>query len=342
MSSQPHLKRNPLRVSLYGATARLIDKETFSTGTSFRFPGEASDCEREEENLTEMTGQNFSWSNITSDGCAWLDVVTALICIAYSMFLIWLLAHVKSNPNYYFLSFIPFFLIAQWSCLPCCYDKRVAVYFQQLRMIGVVTVLMSTFTMLTRTAFYHLDHKPTIGSEFVVMSLKCSIFVFVWAILAYKRFRPLAIKANKHTIVQVILDNCDIFNLIETLSQDHGLGKCISENSSLENTIQVFGSLAFVILWLEASLGKAVDDSTGTFRPTMEGFRSNRSIYNIIVQCISLLFHNIPFLVIRIIVWVYYDVYNICFLAKNLIFIIFCIVEMRFSALAGHDAGIPR
>lgn len=262
--------------------------------------------------------------------------------MAYSMFLIWLLVYVKGEPKYYYLSLIPFFLIALWSFFPCCYDKRVAVYFQQLRMVGVVAVLMSTFTMLSRTAFYHLDHKPTIGSEFVIMSLKCSIFVFIWAMLAYKRFRPLAIKANRHTIIQVILDNCDIFNLIETLSQDRGLGKCISENSSLENAIQVFGTLAFVILWLEPSLGKAVNESKKAFKPTMEGFGSNRSIYNIIVQWVSLLFNNIPFLVIRIIVWVNYDIYNICFVAKNVIFIIFCVVEMRFSALAGHGSVIVR
>ena len=340
--SQSNAKRNPLGASLYGATARYIDKETVSTGTSFAFPVDATEIEEEEGERFQRNEQGFSCSNISTDSCGWLDFVTALICIAYSVFLIWLLAHVKDETNYYFLNFVTFFLIVLWSVLPCCYDRRVAVYFQQLRMVGVVAMLMCTFTMLTRTAFYHLKRTQTVGPEFVIMSLKCSIFVFVWAMLARKRFRPIAIKANRHTIVLVILDNADIFNLAETLSQETGLGKSIAEHSPLENAIQVFGTLAFVILWVEASLGKAVDESTKTFKPTMEGVGSNRSIYNIVVQWISLLFHNIPFLVIRIIVWVNYDVYNICFVAKNVMFIIFCVVELRYSALAGHDAGIPR
>lgn len=42
MSYESRLKRNPLRATLYGATAKLIEKETYSTGTSFVFPGETT------------------------------------------------------------------------------------------------------------------------------------------------------------------------------------------------------------------------------------------------------------------------------------------------------------
>ena len=107
--SQSNAKRNPLGASLYGATARYIDKETVSTGTSFAFPVDATEIEEEEGERFQRNEQGFSCSNISTDSCGWLDFVTALICIAYSVFLIWLLAHVKDETNYYFLNFVTFF-----------------------------------------------------------------------------------------------------------------------------------------------------------------------------------------------------------------------------------------
>lgn len=334
---------------MYGTDARTRLVELEESGdredgpTSFSASKEQSQSIGNGGEKSGSTREKPKCCFIQAEPCAWLDFLTAMLFSSYCVFLIWLLAHTKDNLYFHFLNLVPFFFIVLWSVFPCCYDKRVAISCRQFRMMGVVVVVMSAFTMLTRVAFYHLTDKQTIGTNFVVVSLKASIAVFLWAMLARKRFKLIAIKADKNLIVQVILDNVDIFNLVELLSRDTdiGLGQLILEESPLEQTIQTFCTLAFVVLWIQvASLGTALDELSNTFGLTGETNSWIRRVYEIIVQLLSLVFHNVPFLVIRLFVWVHYHKYNIGFIAKNIMAIIFCIGEIRYSAYNGYDLQI--
>ena len=334
-------------VTLYGADARTrlveLEESVDTDREDFSAPKEQSQKMGNEGEKSSSTREKPKCCSIQAEPCAWLDFLTALLFSGYCVFLIWLLAYTKDNLYYHFLNLVPFFFIVLWSVLPCCYDKRVSTLYHQLRMMGLVAVVMSTFTMLTRVAFYHLTDKHTIGTNFVVVSLKASIAVFLWAMLARKRLSLIAIKADKNIIVQVILDNVDIFNLVEILwwDSDIGLGELIPEESPLEKTIQTFCTLAFVVLWIQAaSLGTTLDELTASIGLTGETFSRIRRIYEIIVHCLSLLFHNVPFLVVRIFVWVHFHKYNIGFITKNVMAIIFSIGEIRYLALTGYDLQI--
>ena len=64
------------------------------------------------QNDTPVTGNG---QNCISQACRTRLVnlgrlLLHLVCLGYSLYLIWLLAHVKDNNNYWFLSFIPIIL----------------------------------------------------------------------------------------------------------------------------------------------------------------------------------------------------------------------------------------
>ena len=112
----------------------------------------------------------------------------------------------------------------------------------------------------------------------------------------------------------------------------------IQEGSPLEIAIQTFCTLAFLVLWIQvASLGTVLDQLASIFQLSAENINLKKSVYNIILQLLSLIFHNIPFLAIRIFVWVLYKEYDIGFIAKNVMAIIFGIGEIRYSVLFGYD-----
>ena len=83
-----------------------------------------------------------------------------LLCLGYSFYLIWLLACLKDNNNYWFLSFIPVFfnVLPLWTVgMAYCGDDDEIYSFRFYRPVsGVVFNLIVCFTgMLTRQAYYH-------------------------------------------------------------------------------------------------------------------------------------------------------------------------------------------
>ena len=88
-----------------------------------------------------------------------------LLCLGYSLYLIWLLAYLKDNNNYWFLSFIPIlFNFAEPFWLLCkayhnndFQEIREGTFFSKVLppSYGVVVNLMACFTMLNRQAYYH-------------------------------------------------------------------------------------------------------------------------------------------------------------------------------------------
>ncbi len=87
-------------------------------------------------------------------------------CLGYSLYLIWLLAYLKDNPYYWFLSLIPFFfnlllpmtLVTMKKLNKDISDNDTKSFIHKLLHVpsfGIVFTLMTCFTMLTRLAYYH-------------------------------------------------------------------------------------------------------------------------------------------------------------------------------------------
>ena len=257
-----------------------------------------------------------------------LEVITTVVFLGYSVFLIWLLAYLKGNLYYHLLNLIPFTLIVIPFILLCCvrndresFDK---LLLRHLQLVSVVVTLMATFTMLTRLAYYLLSHDQTIGTNFVIVSLKANILVFLWYIAARKRFSLAEIRAEKDVITRVILDNVDIFNMIELLAVHSGLG--IAEESSLEKAMQAFCSMSFVLVTSESAMGLILEKEKNS--ADEQDRRELRSNYIIQVQVSSLLLQNIPFFIIRLVMWGQYDLFNLGFLAKNGMAIVFGMADI--------------
>ena len=132
-----------------------------------------------------------------------------LVCLAYSLYLIWLLAYLKDNKNYWFLSFIPLvcnFLPFLWFC-KAWHDNDFPKIGEGIFIIydhscGVGFNLMACFTMLTRQAYYHHQPDEFIGPGFIILSLKASIILILLNFLLHivgKRYSFLDYKdAHSH------------------------------------------------------------------------------------------------------------------------------------------------
>ena len=104
-----------------------------------------------------------------------------LVCLGYSLYLIWLLAYLKDNNNYWFLSFIPLLCnVLPFLLLYKAYhdnefpEIKGGTFMVYQPSYGVVIYLMAYFTMLTRQAYYHRQPDEFVGPRFIILSLQAS------------------------------------------------------------------------------------------------------------------------------------------------------------------------
>ena len=172
-----------------------------------------------------------------------------LVCLAYSLYLIWLLAYLKDNKNYWFLNFIPLvcnFLPFLWFC-KACHDNDFSKIGEGMFIIydqscGVGFNLMACFTMLTRQAYYHRQPDEFIGPGFIILSLKASIILILLDFLLHivgKRDSFLDYKDARLAYYLILL--------VEILSMNVcvGVGSYVSQDSSTEKAIQAFSTISF-------------------------------------------------------------------------------------------------
>ena len=116
---------------------------------------------------------------------------------------------------------------------------------------------------------------------------------------------------SKDALTRVLLDFVDIFNMVEILSVNDcvGVGSFVSEMSSTERAIQAFCTMDI------SGLPVGEENHQRSERTTGELLYSK-------VMFVSGFYQNLPFLVIRIVVWVQYKLYSLGFLVKNVIVII--------------------
>ena len=268
-----------------------------------------------------------------------------LACLVYSFYLIWLLAYLKDNKNYWFVSFIPiFFNFMPFLLLFKAYhDNDFPVINVMLHLMcqpsyGVVVNLMACFTMLTREAYYHRQPDEFIGPRFIILSLQASIILILLDFVLNVGNQD-SLLDYKDALTRMLLDFVDIFNMVEILSTNVcvGVGWFVSEESSIEIAIQTFCTTSFVILLFgpngtNASKKNFPGQSVEQQSPRTSG----ESLYSVMIR-ISGLYQNLPFLIIRIIVWTQYKLYSLGFLVKNVTVIILWIAILVKEARKGFS-----
>ena len=129
----------------------------------------------------------------------------------------------------------------------------------------------------------------------------------------------------------MLLDFADIFDMVEILSVNVcvGVGSYVSEDSSTERAIQAFCVMSFMIV----SYGY---DILMIYQVKGESPSSART-YEVKLTLCSVVFQNLPFLVIRIVVWAQYKLYSLKFLVKNVTVIIFLLVKIIKNRRQNRD-----
>ena len=260
-----------------------------------------------------------------------------LVCSGYSLYIIWLLAYLKDNNNHWCLSFIPiffnFFPFLAWCMAYHINGKDTEFVFLLLSpSIGVVLNLMACFTMLTRQAYYHRQPDELIGPRFIIGSLQGSITLFFADFFLQREGKLDHLLHYKDALSRMLLDFVDIFNMVEILSLNDcvGVGSFVSEESSKEKAIQAFCTLSFCVVLsglndLMTANSKDGVDFSGRLVDKENQRRSSMTRGELlcsVITMISVVLQNVPFLVIRIVVWAQYKLYSLGFLVKNVTVIV--------------------
>ena len=250
-----------------------------------------------------------------------------LACLVYSLYLIWLLAYLKDNKYYWFLSFIPFFfnfcpLLLLYIAYRHPHHGDIEKWFNPS--YGLVVNLMACFTMLTRQAYYHRQPDQFIGPRFIIISMQGSIVFILLDFVLQRVGKQDGVLDYKDALTRMLLDFVDIFNMVEILSVNVcvGVGWHVSEDSSTEMAIQAFCTMSFLIVLLFSQYSIMIDEEE-QHSPKTRG----EILYSKLTIC-SGLYQNVPFLIIRICVWAQYKLYNLGFLVKNVTVIIFFIAVL--------------
>ena len=282
-----------------------------------------------EENEPNETSRDRQ-SDMESRRITWLALgrlLLHMLCLGYNLYLVWLLAYLKGNSNYWLLSFIPIQLNF-FPLLAFLKSLSQGTFFRYAPSFGVVINLMACFTMLTRVAYYHRQADEFIGPRFIIISLQASIILVFLDFLQQRDAKLENLLNFKDAMIRILLDFVDIFNMVEILSRNPcvGVGLYVSENSSTERAIQAFCTLSFFVIMVGLDT-KLVVEFWRQARPSDEPPRNedDGEAMHSTLTLLSSFYQNLPFLVIRIIVWAQYKLYSLGFLVKNVTVIILAI-----------------
>ena len=250
------------------------------------------------------------------------------VCLGYSLYLIWLLAYLEDSNYYWFLSFLPIlfnFLPFLLLCMIYCINNDIEEGTSRVYdpSYGVVVNLMACFTVLTRQAYYRRQPDEFIGPRFIILSLQASIILILLDFVLQRVRKRDSLLDCKDALTRMLLDFVDIFNMVEILSVNVcvGVGSYVSVESSTEKAIQFFCTMSFMLLLNGQNTVQVMLQDEG--EP-----QSSRTFGDILYSRItkfSCLYQNLPFLIIRIVVWAQYQLYSFGFLVKNLTVIVLSI-----------------
>lgn len=199
----------------------------------------------------------------------------------------------------------------------------------------LVMVLMTTFTLLTRQAYYYPSKQ--LESKWVLFACQTSIVPLLFGMLVMYEFKLVGPHQKRSILIITILNFADIWDMVSILSTDKA--PFINEETPLEITMQFFCSLSFIIF--SVLVFKNIEKQGLRFMFVNEAPRAQerneaegnprRSIILEFAISNSPLYINIPFLIIRCLVLHYYNFLDFDFLVKNSISVIVLILTLISS-----------
>ncbi len=263
-------------------------------------------------------------------GPAILDIFVSGVMFVYAFLLALLVAHVRKEWKYLSIIMLWFFYIIlranTYNTLGAhvSVSKRKIWHFSGVSFSSVFMyfTLIIVFPMLTRDAYYH----PTASGEdepnalLIMSALKASVAFALLGMAARRSFHCGKIISHMDIINSLLLGNVDIFNLVETLSMKDGVSPLIPKGSAMEVSILIACEIAFLIITLEAlmpySLITLDKQNVGKVKHNLS-LKQTKERAIVMVYPYSLLVQNVPFLVIRVLLFACYDTLQVAYVIKN-------------------------
>ena len=276
-------------------------------------------------------------------GPAVLDIFVSGIMFVYASLLALLVSYVRNERKYLSIIilwfFYPILRINTFNTLGAHAStmKRKIWHFSGISFSTVFMyfTLIIVFPMLTRDAYYE---EPTTSSDeqpasvlLIMSAMKASVGFALLGMAARRSFHCGKIISHMDIINSLLLGNVDIFNLVETLSLKDGASPIISKGSSMEISILIVCEIAFLILILEAlmpySLATLDKQNVGNVKYHISLKQSKQQAI-VMVYPYSLLLQNVPFLVIRVLLFACYDTLQLAYVIKNITSIVLGIIAV--------------
>lgn len=262
-----------------------------------------------------------------------LDAFVSGFMFFYASLLALLVAYVRKEWKYLGILMLWFFYIILRVNTYNTLGARVSILKRKIwhffgisfSTIFMYFTLVIVFPMLIRDAYYG---EPTADTEdrpstLLIMSvLKASIGFALLGMAARRSFHCGKIISHMDIITSLLLGNVDIFNLAEILSLENGeILPLIPKGSAMEISILIACEIAFLIIVLEAlmpySLITLDKENVGKLKHNMS-LKQTKEQAIIMVYPYSLLVQNVPFLIIRVLLFVFYDILQVAFMIKNI------------------------
>lgn len=244
------------------------------------------------------------------DDIRWLRIATVVICVLNLVYVISIAVLIGVLKRWYYsIHCIILCLKILWGFVQTVKAKTKlrlkCVCWESCSIL--VLVLMTSFTLLTRQAYYH-PSPHIIESKWVLFSLQASIIPILGGLLVMYEGKIVGLYEDRFILMIIILDFADIWDMASMLSQ-HKL-PFLKEESSLEIAVQFFCSSSFSMFSI-IFYKNIAREGLNFMGENDEELASN-----------SQLFQNIPFLIIRILVLSKHRFVNFDFFAKNVILVI--------------------
>ena len=264
-------------------------------------------------------------------GPAVLDISVSGVMFVYASLLALLVAYVREEWKYLSILMLWFFYIILRANTYNTLGARVSALKRKIwhfsgisfSIVFMYFTLIIVFPMLTRDAYY--GQRTARGEEqpsvlLVMSSLKASVGFALLGMAARRSFHCGKIISHMDIINSLLLGNVDIFNLVETLTLKDGVLPLIPKGSAMEISILVACEVAFLIMALEAlmpySLITLDKQNVGKVKHNAS-LKQTKEQAIVMVYPYSLLVQNVPFLVIRVLLFACYDTFQVAYVIKN-------------------------
>ncbi|XP_031559304.1 uncharacterized protein LOC116295591, partial [Actinia tenebrosa] len=192
---------------------------------------------------TEVANQPYE------KGARWLKCATVIVCIVNFFYIVGIAVLIGILKGWYYS--IHCFIISLLCLLSFVSTVKAKTKLEikiacWLSCSNLVLVLMTSFTLLTRQAYYHSSH--LFDAKWVVFSLQASIIPLLAGILVMYECSIKELYKDRFILMRAVLDFADIWEMASYLSQNKP--PFLKEESPLEIAMQFFCSSSFTVFSL--------------------------------------------------------------------------------------------